>query len=274
VKVQIIITGGKVSKKDVALKLPATIGRGRDSTLSITHPMISRHHCKLFETKGLVMVRDMGSLNGTTVAGERVVEAPLPPEAEFSVGPLTFHVQYQYAGDLSALPAAKLAKPIESDQAGEITKTGLVAEPPAAAAKPTAAAKPATAAKPAAAKPAATKPAAAAAKPAPAAKPAAAPVKPAAAKPAPTAKPAAAPVKPAAARPAAITKPTIDDDDLPDFEELLGDTPALGIKKNPPAAAKKESTTPSAGGQKPKTQAVAKPAAAAPTSNVKKPAGK
>ncbi len=105
-EVQLVIVGSKVTKKEITLKLPATIGRSRDSTLSISHPMVSRHHCKLFETGGLLMIRDLGSLNGTIVGGVRVEEAPLLPATEFNVGPLMFRTKYKYTGDLDALPRA------------------------------------------------------------------------------------------------------------------------------------------------------------------------
>lgn len=102
---KLIVVGGKATKGSIALKLPTVIGRGRDAGLKIGHPMISRRHAELFESEGLLMVRDLGSLNGTTIDGRRVKESPLPPEAEFTVGPLTFRAQYEYEGDLSALPA-------------------------------------------------------------------------------------------------------------------------------------------------------------------------
>ena len=82
------------------------IGRSREADLTIAHPMISRRHCEVFEVDGLLMVRDLGSLNGTLVGGQRVKQSPLPPDAEFTVGPLTFRAQYNYAGDRHALPAA------------------------------------------------------------------------------------------------------------------------------------------------------------------------
>ncbi len=102
---QLIIVGGKATKGSIALKLPTVIGRSRDAGLKIGHPMISRRHAELFESAGLLMVRDLGSLNGTAIDGRRVKEAPLPPEAEFTVGPLTFRAQYEYEGDMNALPA-------------------------------------------------------------------------------------------------------------------------------------------------------------------------
>ncbi|MCD4726779.1 MAG: FHA domain-containing protein, partial [Pirellulales bacterium] len=109
---KLIIIGGKTSKESVALKLPTVIGRGRKVGLTVAHPMISRRHCELFEADGLLMVRDLGSLNGTVIDGRRIKESPLPPEGEFAVGPLTFRAQYEYEGDLNALPDAVLADPV------------------------------------------------------------------------------------------------------------------------------------------------------------------
>ncbi len=91
---KLIVVGGKASKAKIALKLPTVIGRSREAGLTIAHPMISRRHCEVFEADGLLMVRDLGSLNGTVVGGQRVKESPLPPDAEFTVGPLTFRAEY------------------------------------------------------------------------------------------------------------------------------------------------------------------------------------
>jgi pSer/pThr/pTyr-binding forkhead associated (FHA) protein len=118
---KLIVVDGKASKDSVTLKLPTIIGRSRKAKLSIAHPMVSRRHCELFEADGLLMVRDLGSLNGTVVGGRRIKEAPLPPETKFTVGPLTFLTQYEYAGDLSQLP-----EPVLDDPGG----VQAVAEPP------------------------------------------------------------------------------------------------------------------------------------------------
>jgi len=104
------VVGGKASKAEVALKLPTIIGRSRGAGLTVAHPMISRQHCEVFEANGLLMIRDLGSLNGTSVGGQKIKEAPLPPDAQFTVGPLTFRVVYEYDGDLSELPDAVLAE--------------------------------------------------------------------------------------------------------------------------------------------------------------------
>ena len=118
--IKLLIIGGKANKSQVAVKLPAVIGRSREADLTVAHPMISRRHCELYEVNGLVMVRDLGSLNGLFVGGRQVNEAALHPNAEFSIGPLTFRVEYEYAGQIA----------VESD-ATTISELSHPPEPPA-----------------------------------------------------------------------------------------------------------------------------------------------
>jgi pSer/pThr/pTyr-binding forkhead associated (FHA) protein len=107
---KLVVVGGKASKGSISLKLPSVLGRSRDADLTVAHPMISRRHAELTEKAGLLMIRDLGSLNGTVIDGQRIKEAPLPPDAQFTIGPLTFQAKYEYKGDLSKLPATVLAE--------------------------------------------------------------------------------------------------------------------------------------------------------------------
>jgi pSer/pThr/pTyr-binding forkhead associated (FHA) protein len=137
----LIVVGGKASKGSVSLKLPTVIGRSRQATLTVAHPMVSRRHAELFERNGLLMIRDLGSMNGTRIEGERVKEAPLAPDAEFSIGPLTFQVKYEYKGDLSKLPAIVPAEEPSGDVAttqawGESPDFELLDDEPSAQASP------------------------------------------------------------------------------------------------------------------------------------------
>jgi len=115
-RVKLIVVGGKASRTVIALKLPTVIGRSREAQLTVAHPMISRRHCEVYESDGLLMIRDLGSLNGTLVDSQRIREAPLPPKGEFTVGPLTFQARYEYSGDLDSLPAVQVAD--ENTQSG------------------------------------------------------------------------------------------------------------------------------------------------------------
>jgi len=108
-ELKLVVVGGKANKGAVTLKPPVVIGRSRQAELTVAHPMISRRHCEIFEVDGLLMIRDLGSLNGTMVEGQRIQESPLCPGNEFCLGPLTFRVEYEYEGDLDALPAPRIA---------------------------------------------------------------------------------------------------------------------------------------------------------------------
>ncbi|MBN2578413.1 MAG: FHA domain-containing protein [Pirellulales bacterium] len=122
------IVSGKASKDVIALKLPVVIGRGRDAGLTIAHPLVSRQHCRLYESEGVLMLEDLGSTNGTFLDGRRIRQAALPPESEFSIGPLTFRALYDYAGDLSALPDPVFADQSETPSVEEVTEFEVLDE--------------------------------------------------------------------------------------------------------------------------------------------------
>jgi pSer/pThr/pTyr-binding forkhead associated (FHA) protein len=127
---KLTVVGGKASKKTIALNPPTKIGRGRSADLTVPHPMISRQHCEVIEVNGLLMIRDLGSLNGTLIGGRRIKEAALPPEAEFTIGPLTFRAEYQYEGDLNKLPEPIWAEE-EDTSPSAAAKLGVKAKAPA-----------------------------------------------------------------------------------------------------------------------------------------------
>ncbi len=117
----LVIIRGKANKSQIALNLPTVIGRSRDADLTVAHPMISRQHCELYDADGLLMVRDLGSLNGTFVDGRQITEVGLRPEDEFSIGPLTFRVDYEFVGPVGAAGVAPGETDLmsQSDAGGE-----------------------------------------------------------------------------------------------------------------------------------------------------------
>ncbi|MBN1588892.1 MAG: FHA domain-containing protein [Pirellulales bacterium] len=119
-QVKLIVVSGKANKGEVAIELPATIGRSRDADLTVGHGMISRKHCEAYLVDGLMMIRDAGSLNGTYVHGQRIQEAPLLPDEKFTIGPITFRVKYEYSGDRSKLPPIVPAESIASAAAAAV----------------------------------------------------------------------------------------------------------------------------------------------------------
>ena len=94
---------------------PITISRdltlvGRRSGLCdlvIDRSSISKLHCLLVKTDGLLFVRDLGSTNGTTVNGQRVTRGALLPGDELAFASVKFRVHLGPAernGDGEVLP--------------------------------------------------------------------------------------------------------------------------------------------------------------------------
>ena len=58
-----------------------TVGRGSQNTLTIHDPSVSNNHCEVFVYNEDVIVRDLGSSNGTFVNGERLHNQQRPLKA-------------------------------------------------------------------------------------------------------------------------------------------------------------------------------------------------
>lgn len=61
---------------------PLRIGRDPASGLRLTHETVSRVHAELSRQGGLWVLRDLGSTNGTTVNGRRVIGAAVVREGD------------------------------------------------------------------------------------------------------------------------------------------------------------------------------------------------
>jgi predicted component of type VI protein secretion system len=102
---KLVVVGGDAKAAEIKLKLPTVIGRGRDASLTLPHPLVSRQHCEIFESEGQLMVRDLGSLNGTYINNQRITEAVLPSGDLLTIGTVTFRAVY--SGSADQLPPAK-----------------------------------------------------------------------------------------------------------------------------------------------------------------------
>lgn len=121
---------GETEFPSYTVALPLVVGRSRTAGLPLKHPLVSRRHCELFEEGGQVMVRDLGSLNGTYV-NKRKVEAdtPLPPGALLTLGVTTFRAVYESpdgAESAAATPHDSLALTLPAASA---TAVAAVTEP-------------------------------------------------------------------------------------------------------------------------------------------------
>lgn len=130
---KLVVVGGDVKTEEIKLRLPSTIGRGRGTSIVLPHPLVSRQHCELYEQDGQLMVRDLGSLNGTFVNNQKVAEAPVSPGELLTIGTVTFRAVYEakLSGGAQPSAAARPARPA----ADTLRTKSKKAKPPA---KPTA----------------------------------------------------------------------------------------------------------------------------------------
>jgi pSer/pThr/pTyr-binding forkhead associated (FHA) protein len=68
------------------------VGRKEHCDLRLEHKSVSKLHCVLVKTDGLLLLRDLGSTNGTRVNGTRVRRAALLPNDQISIAHFRFRV--------------------------------------------------------------------------------------------------------------------------------------------------------------------------------------
>jgi DNA-binding NtrC family response regulator len=94
-----------------------TIGTADGSTLRLSDALVSRHHCSLTATRDGVRLRDLGSTNGTSVAGCRIESAVLAPGTTIAIGDTKVAVE---------LLEDSIAEPVSRDNRfGDLLGTSL-----------------------------------------------------------------------------------------------------------------------------------------------------
>jgi adenylate cyclase len=132
---------------------PVVLGRGSMCDAQVSHDTVSRHHAELTAEPERVVVRDLGSANGTFVNGRRVRSTELRDGEEIRFGEIAFRLERQRptprepgeplpagtlvravdvtsgSGPLARLTAARLAALVElaGRLSGEITPERVLA---------------------------------------------------------------------------------------------------------------------------------------------------
>ena len=92
---QLVVLRGRSAT--TALKLGdgvTTAGRHDECQLRIKSSEVSRKHCQFFEKNGMLMVKDLGSANGTFLNGKKIEgQRVLEPGDELTVGPVKLRVE-------------------------------------------------------------------------------------------------------------------------------------------------------------------------------------
>ncbi len=90
--VQLVPLGGGES---IELTKPINlVGRKEGCDVRLNHKSVSKQHCILVHAEGMLMLRDLGSTNGTRVNGKRIRRAALVENDQFSIAAMTFRVKF------------------------------------------------------------------------------------------------------------------------------------------------------------------------------------
>jgi pSer/pThr/pTyr-binding forkhead associated (FHA) protein len=104
------------------------VGRKEECDLRLDHKSVSKVHCVLVKTDGLLLLRDLGSTNGTRVNGQQIRRAALLPNDQLSIASYRFRVYLgpdavqaappgeEYTEHLSAEEVADLAQRAKSQE--------------------------------------------------------------------------------------------------------------------------------------------------------------
>lgn len=86
------------------------LGRDEDCDIRLEPKSISKLHCVIAKTDGLLLIRDLGSTNGTRINGQRVRRAALLPNDTLSVANLKYRVMFGPDLEPEPLPIVRESK--------------------------------------------------------------------------------------------------------------------------------------------------------------------
>jgi DNA-binding NtrC family response regulator len=93
---RLVLRGPGGDRVETPLGLTAlVVGTAPECDLVARDDAVSRHHCRVWLTRAGVVVRDLGSKNGTVVNGIRLVEAILPPGVVVALGGSELRVELE-----------------------------------------------------------------------------------------------------------------------------------------------------------------------------------
>lgn len=121
-----VLHGASKGKTILIAKPQYVVGRGEKCQLRLNHEAISRQHCAFLVSPDKIVLRDLGSRNGTLLNGEKInKKAEIKTGDEIQFGPLSFSVQLL-------------------DQAGKVVESESTSDAAKPAATPSTGAKPST----------------------------------------------------------------------------------------------------------------------------------
>lgn len=108
-----------------------TVGRVEDNAFQIAEPSVSSHHCEILLRAGDIVVKDLGSTNGTFINGEKITEGVLKAGQTLRLGNIELKL------DTPGAPPAPASAPASPSSAPPATPPPAApTTPPPASAPP------------------------------------------------------------------------------------------------------------------------------------------
>lgn len=98
------------------------VGRKEDCDVRLDHKSVSKLHCVIVKTDGLLLLRDLGSTNGTRVNGQRVRRAALLPNDQVTIANFKFRVHL--GPGHSPMAPDEHTQHLEAEEVARILKKG------------------------------------------------------------------------------------------------------------------------------------------------------
>ncbi len=89
------------------------VGRREYCDVRIPHETISKRHCVIVRTDGLLMLRDLATTNGTKVNGQRIMWAALLPNDRLTIG--GYKVRIYLGPDDAPSPSETVGGPVRAE---------------------------------------------------------------------------------------------------------------------------------------------------------------
>jgi adenylate cyclase len=128
---------GPEGQKEWVLQAHNSVGRHPNNTVQVLDRIVSKEHCHIDLVNGRYVLRDLGSLNGTYVNGERVHEKPLFTGDEITMGSTRIVVNVDYGRDdpptpgRISVPEVRVAAPAPPPEAAGRPSQATPMVPPA-----------------------------------------------------------------------------------------------------------------------------------------------
>lgn len=119
---KLVVLTQSMAGRSVDLGERTTIGRVEDNAFQIAEPSVSSRHCEILLQGGEVLVKDLGSTNGTFINNEKITEGILKPGQTLRLGNIELKL------DAPGAPGAPSAPP--SSPASGTAPTAPATPPP------------------------------------------------------------------------------------------------------------------------------------------------